>query len=190
MEKDVFFKLYYPGAVLCERETKIPALATLAQAAMESGWGERAPENNFFGIKANSSWKGKRQLLTTSEVFKDNDRKRHVFPEVVAITPFKNDKGETLYRWTVKDWFRAYDTVAEGFADHGKFFHENPRYAKALQAKTPQEFANLVAAAGYATGPGYAKLWKDVMAGLEPFLPEKNNTVPNEKQVTTGAKKK
>ncbi|SFW15738.1 glycoside hydrolase family 73 protein [Chitinophaga sancti] len=171
MEKSTFFKLYYPGAVLCERETQIPALATLAQAAIESSWGEKAPGNNFFGIKADKSWKGKRQTLRTREVFSDNDRKKHIFPDVHSVTQFKDDKGKVKYEWIVNDYFRAYDTVAEGFSDHGKFFHDNPRYAMALQAKTPYEFADAVAAAGYATGPGYAKLWKDVMSGLKEFLP-------------------
>jgi flagellar protein FlgJ len=137
MEKSTFFKLYYPGAVLCERETGKPALATLAQAAVESSWGETAPENNFFGIKANSAWKGKKQLLVTHEVFADNDRSKHRFPEVILVTQFKDDNGKIKYRWKAKDWFRAYVTVAEGFADHGQFFHDNPRYAKVLQAKTP-----------------------------------------------------
>lgn len=39
-------------AIECERQTKLPAKLTLAQWALESGWGEHQPGNNCFGIKA------------------------------------------------------------------------------------------------------------------------------------------
>ncbi|SHN45966.1 glycoside hydrolase family 73 protein [Chitinophaga sp. CF418] len=164
MTKDLFFKLYYRGALQCERETGVPALVILAQAALESGWGEDVPGNMFFGIKADASWKGKRQLLTTREV---HSSKSVRYPEVISIT--RRDDGKYDYR--VKDWFRAYDTAAESFADHGRFLKENPRYKAAFNTTDPRKFVDAIAAAGYATDPNYGKTLKSIIKSLEKLLP-------------------
>ena len=53
--------------------------------------------------------------------------------------------------------FRAYNTVAESFVDHGLFFVENGRYGAAMAARDdPRQFAREVNRAGYATDPAYA----------------------------------
>ena len=47
--------------------------------------------------------------------------------------------------------------VADSFGDHGRFFHQNPRYAAALAARDdPKEFARAINRAGYATDPAYS----------------------------------
>ncbi len=40
---------------------------TIAQAILESDWGNKHIENNIFGIKAGSSWKGKVAIRKTKE---------------------------------------------------------------------------------------------------------------------------
>ena len=67
MTKKDFYLRYYGDSLRTEKSHKIPALLTLAQAALESGWGEHAPGNNFFGIKAGTKWTGPTQTLMTSE---------------------------------------------------------------------------------------------------------------------------
>ena len=44
-----FIKQYKPFALETERKTGISHLFILAQAALESGWGNSAPGNMFFG---------------------------------------------------------------------------------------------------------------------------------------------
>jgi flagellar protein FlgJ len=124
----------------CQRLTGIPASFTLAQAALESSWGARAPGNNLFGIKADRSWKGATVDVPTHEVFKG-------------------------VRIAVTDKFRAYASWAECLADHAKFFRDNPRYTACFRETTGEGWARAVAAAGYATDPNYAKLLVDVMRG-------------------------
>jgi flagellar protein FlgJ len=63
-----FIKKILPGAQACHRATSVPASITIAQAALESGWGERAPGNNLFGIKADAGWKGATVSFPTREV--------------------------------------------------------------------------------------------------------------------------
>lgn len=169
MTKEAFFNQFYHSAVQCERQTEIPALATLSQAAIESAWGERTPGNMLFGIKAGASWTGRRQLLTTREVLSKKDAK---FPEIISITR----RPDGLYDYRVKDWFRAYDTAAESFIDHGRFIMGQPRYKAAIGIHDPNQFADIVAKAGYATDPSYAKTWKQIIGSLSKFMPIENNT--------------
>jgi flagellar protein FlgJ len=58
-----FTAAYAKYAVRNEVQTVVPALVTLAQASGESGWAASRPGNMMFGIKADSSWRGRKQLL-------------------------------------------------------------------------------------------------------------------------------
>jgi flagellar protein FlgJ len=162
-----FIQNFLPDSIKAESESGINHLFILAQAALESGWGKSAPGNMFFGIKAGKDAPNdKKQLLTTSEVFAD-EKQGYRFPQVLAIT--RRADGKYLYK--VKDWFRKYDTPAESFADHARFFYENKRYADALKVKdNPYKFADAIAKAGYATATSYATILKLVIKTIEQNL--------------------
>ncbi|MFT3994778.1 MAG: glucosaminidase domain-containing protein [Dysgonomonas sp.] len=166
MKPSEFVNTYLEYAQDTEAYTGISAVFTLAQAALESGWGRSAVGNMFFGVKASASTPiNKKQLLTTTEIFSNPNAK---FPQVISITPIKGGK----YKYIVKDWFRKYDTPEESFTDHAKFFLTNKRYAKALEVKDdPYKFADEVAKAGYATAPDYASVLKGVIKTIEKHLP-------------------
>ena len=55
------------AAQASERATGVPALLSLAQWALESGWGEHAPGHNCFGIKAYKGCYGVQTLMTLEE---------------------------------------------------------------------------------------------------------------------------
>lgn len=127
-----FYNTYFPYALRSELITGVPALFTLAQAALESGWAANVKGNNFFGIKDTDGINGNEIEFLTTEF----------------------NKGKWI---KIKQWFRLYKTPAESFTDHGNFLRKNPRYANAFQHKDNSvEFAKAVAAAGYATDPKYA----------------------------------
>jgi flagellum-specific peptidoglycan hydrolase FlgJ len=128
------------AARTCQRTTGIPASFTIAQAALESSWGARAPGNNLFGIKADKSWKGATVDIPTHEVVKGVR---------VAIT----------------DKFRAYPSWTECLVDHAQFFLQNPRYRKCFLEKTGEGWARAAAAARYATDPDYAAKLIAIMRG-------------------------
>jgi len=138
MPPSAFLALMVGPAQACQRATGIPASFTLAQAALESGWGARCPGNNLFGIKADKAWKGPTVDVATHEVVRG---------QRVAIT----------------DKFRAYPSWEACMVDHAAFFKANPRYAACFRETTGEGWARAVAAAGYATDPDYAKLLIDVM---------------------------
>jgi flagellum-specific peptidoglycan hydrolase FlgJ len=119
-----------------QRVTGVPASVTIAQAILETYWGTSylaREANNYFGIKA------------------------HYKPGtagVIWIDAWEVENGENVVR---PEAFRKYESVSDSLVDHGRFFLENPRYARAMDAKRDaREFARRINAAGYATDPGYS----------------------------------
>ena len=57
--KAEFFEKYAAAAIEEQKRYGIPASVTLAQMAVESGYGESSlarQDNNYFGIKASDKW--------------------------------------------------------------------------------------------------------------------------------------
>ena len=80
---------------------------TIAQAALESGWGtsELAMHANaLFGIKADKRWNGRTYAIKTKEWYNDNK------PVIIV------------------DKFRAYPTWKASIADHTASLTASPRY--------------------------------------------------------------
>ncbi len=168
-----FVHKYWRYAQQTQKKTGISAIAILAQAAVESGWGEHAPGNMLFGIKAKASDPPrKRQLLTTTEYLKSPEQ-GHRFPKVLSITEVKPG----LWKYRVKDWFRRYRTAKGSFDDHAQFFLTNLRYAEAVRVGAdPLAFLREVARAGYATDPNYFDLLAKVVRMIERYRPDTATT--------------
>lgn len=160
MKVQDFKDRFYQYALNAQDKTGVPALFMLAQAALESGWGEHIPGNMFFGIKAGKNWTGNKQLLTTTEYHLVDNRS---YPEVISVHKMPNGK----FKYRVKDWFRAYDSPEGSFVDHCELL-KSKRYQPAFQYKNdPYKFADAIAGCGYATDPDYAKKIKLIIALLE-----------------------
>lgn len=126
-----FINEILPGARVCQRTAGIPVSFTIAQAALESGWGKSIIGNNIFNIKADKSWTGPTVTFATHE---------HLNGKDVAMP----------------DKFRAYNSWTDCLQDRVQFFFRNPRYAKCFRETTGEGWARAVAAAGFASGVGYA----------------------------------
>ena len=101
---------------------------TIAQAILESGWGEStlsSKYNNLFGIKADDRWSGKRVNMETKENYSD----------------------------IIQGEFRAYEDYESSIEDHGKFLSENSRYKDngIFNKKTYEGQTQALEDAGYAT---------------------------------------
>ncbi|MDN4036808.1 glycoside hydrolase family 73 protein [Massilia sp. YIM B02443] len=140
MPPSAFINLLLPAAQRVHREHGIPASVTIAQGALESGWGARAPGNNLFGIKADPAWKGKTVDIRTHEYVAG----RRV--DIVAK-------------------FRAYASIDDCIADRARFLKANPRYAPCFREVTGEAWARALQKAGYATDPKYAESLIAVMRG-------------------------
>lgn len=149
--KLAFIQRFYNYAMESEK-FGVPGVISLAQAGLESGWKLNPSGFNFFGIKANKAWKGKKQLLRTREVHTSKNVK---YPELISITPRKDGK----YDYIVRDWFRKYDSPKQSFIDHALFLRNNKRYSNAFKwSDNPAQFAREIAKAGYATDPNYSNI--------------------------------
>lgn len=133
MTPDEFIATIAAAAQKSAITSKIPASFTVAQAALESGWGGSVKGMNLFGIKADANWHGETIDIATHEVIKGVR---------VAITAK----------------FRKYNSWLDSITDHAKFLTCNPRYKSAFACIECADFTRAIAAAGYATDPNYASI--------------------------------
>lgn len=150
----------------------VPGAVLVAQAILESGWGRSGlarAGRALYGIKATPPWSGPVYCGTTREwvagsgwrVLRGTHR---VYPSLRTARAAGCPAGAL---------FRAYATTAANVRDYLQFFHDNPRYHPALRAYArspdPRRFAYDIAAAGYATAPGYGRR---LVALMERYVPD------------------
>lgn len=146
--KDFLAQLSLP-ARLASQQSGIPHHLILAQAALESGWGQRQirrengdPSFNLFGVKASGNWKGPVTEITTTE--------------------FENGEAKK-----VKAKFRVYSSYLEALSDYVGLLTRNPRYAAVTNASTAEQGAQALQNAGYATDPNYARKLTNMIQQLK-----------------------
>jgi flagellum-specific peptidoglycan hydrolase FlgJ len=172
-----FVQTYFPFAKAAQANTGVPALFALAQSALESGWGQKAPGNMLFGMKTGDGknfggWQGHKQLIITTEYF-DNPNVK--FPEILPGYPRKEGNK---WKYSVKDYFRAYTSPLHTFLDWAGMLSKAARYRTAMENRNdPFRFAEEVVRAGYATDPNYVEKVKKIMMQLLPYF-EGNDTPP------------
>ncbi len=137
----------WPHALEASRKTGIPPQFMIAQAALETGWGDKvlrrsdgSSSYNLFNIKAGSSWKG--------------DTVAQSVTEYAGTRPYSEDAR-----------FRAYASYAEAFRDYADLLSNSPRYATVLGQTDASGFARSLQQAGYATDPMYADKLTRIIGG-------------------------
>lgn len=158
--RQFLMQLAHPARVLSE-QSGIPQRLILAQAALESGWGQRQIRKtsgeasfNLFGIKASADWKGPVTEVITTE--------------------YENGVAKK-----VKAKFRVYHSYLESLADYVRLLVQNPRYAKVVTAQTPQQAAHALQHAGYATDPAYANKLNAIIGQINSLHEKLNKTYNN-----------
>ena len=145
--REAFVREIWPHAQTASRATGIPARFIVAQAALETGWGEKILQHadgrssyNVFNIKTGSSWQGDAVSRTVSE--------------------YANG-----VQYAEPSRFRSYASYAEAFQDYARLLSDSPRYAGVLGQTEATGFARSLQQAGYATDPRYADKLAGVIAG-------------------------
>ena len=121
-------------------------LGMLAQAALETGWGQRMPRTadgnsslNLFGVKAGNEWGGARAVADTVEI----------------------SGGVATQRRTA---FRAYGSIEESVSDFANLLATSPRYREAIAAGgNAQAYIQSIAKSGYATDPQYGNKLNQIL---------------------------
>ena len=159
---EAFVRDLLPHATAAGHELGVDPKAIIAQAALETGWGQKLARdargvsgNNPFNIKAGPGWDGERLAVRTLEFEGGLPR-----PKLAA--------------------FRAYPDLKTAFGDYVRFLKSNPRYAEALRnGAQPGRFADSLQSAGYATDPAYADKLRSILGSrrLNDMLGQLKNLV-------------
>lgn len=108
--------------------------AIIAQAACESGWNSSSLSKkyyNFFGMKCGSKYNGKSVNMTTKEEY---------------------TKGTLT---TIKDNFRAYNSLEEGINGYFDFIGSMKRYSNLKTCSNSLDYIQKLKADGWATSSSY-----------------------------------
>lgn len=130
VDKAEFIGMVKDGAIEAYKKSHILPSLTIAQAALESGWGRAAPGFNLFGIKWSQDCGYAKQILNTTEYI----------------------NGRPV---TVNAAFRKYKNYDESILDHTKLLSIS-RYKPVRDAANYKEACFRVQQCGYATDPNYA----------------------------------
>lgn len=137
---EAFIESLLPVAEKVAGELGLDPKALVAQAAVETGWGQHMihssrgeNSHNLFGIKADRDWSGDKQVVETLEYNQGLAKKQ-------------------------KAAFRSYDDFHASMQDYVQFIKDSPRYRNAVeQSAEPKAYFQQLQQAGYATDPAYAE---------------------------------
>jgi flagellar protein FlgJ len=141
-----FVNFMRPLAEQAASELGVKPQVLIAQAALETGWGQKiikqadgSSSHNLFGIKADQRWPGKEISVNTLE-----HRHGLVHREQAS--------------------FRSYESFKQSFDDYVDFVKQGPRYQQALNHDgDARHYIQSLQKAGYATDPMYAEKVIDIM---------------------------
>ena len=127
-----------PAAKAVNAAWGVPVCVVIAQAALESSWGQHVKGNAYFGVKGKSS--------------------------AGASVSFATHEVANGHATLIHDSFRAYTSLEEAADDYGRLLRNNPRFSPSFAySKQPDQFVDHVARAGYATDPNYAAKLKNII---------------------------
>lgn len=141
-----FVKQHYGQALVASKGSGIFIETLLGQSILETSSGKSvlsSKYNNYFGIKADKSWKGRSVNMKTGEVF----------------------NGQKV---TINSNFRVYDSFLDSAKDYIRFLQVNPRYTKygVFKANNYKEQIQAIKNAGYATGTNYVSAVIKIVGGI------------------------
>jgi len=124
-----FIEQMMPYAIEAGNRTGVDPRIIIAQSAQETGWGDHAPNNNYFGIKS------------------------HGQPNGAELSTMEYSGGQPV---NVSDSFRQYGGMGESVSGYADFLLNNPRYNEMMQAQGMDAQLAALGRSGYATDPNYA----------------------------------
>lgn len=122
-----FAKSVWPQITAAAKALGVPAVAVLAQTALETGWGAATPGHNLFGIKAADGQDG--SMRQTHEVVDGI-----LTPQTASFRDYNNSSA------SISDYVSLIQTL----------------YPEALDQNSVSGFAQALQAGGYATDQNYA----------------------------------
>jgi flagellar protein FlgJ len=149
-----FVSKLLPQAQEAGQELGVDPRHLIAQAALETNWGQAMPRdasgrssNNLFGVKAGSSASATTVSARTTEY----------------------ENGAAM---SAVGQFRSYDSASASFQDYVALLRGSSRYAAALNTGSDtRAFASALQQGGYATDPNYARKIAAIASTLDTQAP-------------------
>jgi peptidoglycan hydrolase FlgJ len=143
-----FINRMMPAIKTAASSLGVNPMGLMAQAALETGWGQRMPRNadgspsyNMFGIKAGDGWTGPKAITDSMEV----------------------TNGVAAPKRTA---FRSYGSIEESVNDFAALLKNSPRYKDALAAgANASAYVARIGSSGYATDPDYGNKLNEILHG-------------------------
>jgi flagellum-specific peptidoglycan hydrolase FlgJ len=136
-------KVYINAAQAAQKAYGVPASVSLAQFALESGYGRYdLGVNNFFGIKYGQN--------VICDGFVEKQTKEFINGKYITITAR----------------FAKFNSVEGGFLEHARFIAEHPQLSRAMELKdSPDKFVCALQDGNvkYATDPQYVEKLTSIM---------------------------
>jgi len=159
-----FIRMIEPYAERAAGQLGVSSDTLIAQAALETGWGQHVPAAsgdtssfNLFGVKAGGSWNGDAVTSLTSEYD-------------AAGGPARS----------VSQPFRAYASVQQGVNDYVTLLQRHSRYSQALgTGDDVGAFGGALARGGYATDPDYVQKLQATVASVKALRATDTATLKN-----------
>lgn len=153
MTRQEFVQTYYPAVAALTAGTGIFPETVLSAAILESsdangnvGASTLASKyNNYFGLKAGTSWQGK----------------------VVDMPTYEYQNGQ---RVLVHDYFRVYPSFIDSAADYVRLLTTASRYQIVRDSTSPEQQFQMLQKAGYATDPAYAAKLLSIYNDIRGFI--------------------
>jgi peptidoglycan hydrolase FlgJ len=160
-ERISFVKSIEPYADQAATQLGVSSNTLIAQAALETGWGQHVPTAsngtsslNLFGLKAGAGWNGSAVNAATTEYSQGSPN-------------------------TVTQPFRAYSSVQQGVNDYVTLLQRGSHYSAALgTGDDVSAFAGALARGGYATDPNYAQKLQATAASVKALRSAANAAPP------------
>lgn len=128
-----FAKSIWPAIKSAAAALDAPPVALLAQAALETGWGASAPDNNFFGIKA-------------------------IDGQTATVEPTTEQIGDKLTPTSAR--FAAYPSISNAFQHYVSLVRSG--FSSAVGSTSVSQYADALAQGGWATDSAYAQKLVDI----------------------------
>lgn len=158
-------ELYKVKTALMEQaKYHVPASITLSQAALETSYGRKVIDNNYFGIKDKSKLNNTK---TTTEYYTASEAKGNAYKILSKQKVVVN--GKAMYKCKIKDHFAEYISPWQSFRAHSVYLFNNKRYAplfkggKSFEAWADKIGSSKQGGVGYATDPVYGNLLKKII---------------------------
>ena len=145
-----FISFIIAGAQEVEEQTGILVPVTLAQAALESGWGLKTPKDKNTGAESNNLFGVKSRLDTNGNPTQES----------VLSDSKEYENGKWVWR---PSYFVKYNTKKDSVLGRIDFFTRSDKYKKVREATDPITAFKELKNAGYATDPNYVNLLTGVL---------------------------